>query len=254
MSLLVVEGLTKHFGGVAAVSDLSFKVDQAQIKAVIGPNGAGKTTLFNLLTGLERPDAGRIRFDGRDITAARPDRIAAEGVARTFQTSQLFEPMTVMDNVMVGCHRWTAAGIVDALARTRRHRLDEREAREWSEHCLSLAGIARLADLPASSLAHGQRRLLELARALASKPALLLLDEPAAGLSGPETLELEQTLYRARDAGATVVLVEHDMGLVMRCSDEVLVLLEGARLAEGPPLLVRQDQTVISAYLGQPHA
>jgi branched-chain amino acid transport system ATP-binding protein len=252
MSLLEVEGVTKRFGGVDAVAGLSFKVDEGQIKAIIGPNGAGKTTLFNLLTGLERPDSGRVRFKGRDITGKRPEQVAAGGIARTFQTSQLFDSMTVLENVMVGCHRWTSAGIVDGLLRTRRHRRQEREILEWSLHCLTLAGLGSLGELPAGALAHGRRRLLELARALASKPALLLLDEPAAGLSGQETEELEHTLYRVRDTGATTVLVEHDMALVMGSSDEVLVLLGGAKLAEGPPLLVRQDASVISAYLGEP--
>lgn len=254
MSLLVVDHVTKRFGGVSAVADLSFKVEIGQIKAVIGPNGAGKTTLFDLLTGLQRLDAGSVCFAGSDITGLRPHSVAALGIARTFQSSLLFESLTVQENVMVGCHRWTKEGMLDALVRSRKHSADERDTRQWAHHAMTAAGIAQLADRPAGSLAHGQRRVLELARALASKPTLLLLDEPAAGLTATETDALEDALYRIRDTGPTIVLVEHDMGLVMSCSDEVLVLSGGAKIAEGPPLLVRQDEEVIAAYLGEPPA
>jgi branched-chain amino acid transport system ATP-binding protein len=252
VSLLVVDDVYRHFGGVRAVDGVSFKVDEGQIKAMIGPNGAGKTTMFNLLTGLLRPDAGVVTFKGQQLTGLPPHRIAALGVARTFQSSQVFGHMTVLENAMVGCHRWTRAGISDALLRTPAHRLEESDISEWASHALSVAGIEALAGLPAAALTHGQRRLLELARALAARPDLMLLDEPAAGLSGAETDELEQALYRIRDAGATILLVEHDMGLVMGCSDEVLVLAGGCKIAEGPPLLVRSDPEVIAAYLGEP--
>lgn len=252
MSLIAVEGINKRFGGVRAIDGVSFKVDPGQIKAMIGPNGAGKTTLFNVLTGLTRADGGRIRFKDGDITGLSPHRVAALGIARTFQASRLFGHMTVMENVMVGCHRWTRAGMIAALVRSRTHRDDEADMLEWSRHALAVTGIEHLAHVTAFSLPHGQRRLVELARALAAKPELLLLDEPAAGLTGPETDELEQALYRIRDSGATILLVEHDMGLVMSCSDEVLVLSGGQKIAEGPPLLVRNDPDVIAAYLGEP--
>lgn len=250
MSLLAVDGTLKRFGGVCAVDDVTFKLDQGQIKAMIGPNGAGKTTMFNLLTGLLPADAGIVRFKGEPITGLPPHRIAALGIARTFQASQLFGHMSVAENVKVGCHRWTRAGMLDALARSRHHASDEAAIEEWTRHAMSVAGIADLASTPAAALPHGRRRLVELARVLAAKPELLLLDEPAAGLTGPETDDLEQALYRIRGAGATILLVEHDMGLVMSCSDEVLVLSEGRKIAEGPPLLVRNDPDVITAYLG----
>lgn len=252
MSLIVVDGVHKHFGGVRAVDGVSFKVDEGQIKAMIGPNGAGKTTMFNLLTGLVRADSGTVTFKDLDVTGLPSHRIAALGVARTFQSSQVFGHMTVLENAMVGCHRWTRAGMADALLRTRRHRIDEADISEWASHTLSVAGIEALSGTAAASLTHGQRRLLELARALAARPDLMLLDEPAAGLTGAETEELERALYRIRDAGATILLVEHDMGLVMSCSDEVLVLAGGRKIAEGPPLLVRNDPEVVAAYLGEP--
>lgn len=251
MSLLTVTGASKRFGGVHAVDDVSFKVDPGQIKAMIGPNGAGKTTMFNILTGLARADAGSVSFEGEDVTGLAPHRIASLGIARTFQASQLFGRMTVRENVMVGCHRWTRAGMVDALARSPRHRMDEADIAEWADHAIAVAGIENVVHAPAASLPHGQRRLVELARVLAAKPLLLLLDEPAAGLTGQETDELERALYRIRDAGATILLVEHDMGLVMSCSDDVLVLSGGRKIAEGPPLLVRNDPDVIAAYLGE---
>ncbi|MBN2841339.1 MAG: ABC transporter ATP-binding protein [Coriobacteriia bacterium] len=250
MSLLAVRGLTRRFGGLTAVDDVSFDVHEGSIKAVIGPNGAGKSTLFNLITGFDRPDAGSVRFDGREITGQRADRIVRSGLARTFQNTELFEELSALENVRIAADLGVRAGFVRSALRVGLT-AGERESVEQARRLLRLAGIAEFAQARASDMPHGTRRLLEIARALATTPRVMLLDEPAAGLNGAETRTLIDALYRIRDAGVTLVVVEHDMGLVMEIAEEILVLDRGAKIAEGPPLLIQKDTAVIEAYLGE---
>ncbi|MBI5232451.1 MAG: ABC transporter ATP-binding protein [Coriobacteriales bacterium] len=248
--MLAVQGLTKRFGGLTAVDNVSFEVFEGTIKALIGPNGAGKSTVFNLLTGFERPDTGAVRFEDRDVTATRPRNLVGQGMARTFQNTQLFDEMTARENVMVGAQARQRTSFLVASLHLPPARSEQREAAEAASHLLRLVGIERWADTEAADLPAGIRRLLEIARALATGPKLALLDEPAAGLNATETRALAQTLYRIRDMGTTVLIVEHDMGLVMEVSDEILVLDRGCKIAEGPPRLIQKDPAVIAAYLG----
>jgi branched-chain amino acid transport system permease protein len=249
-TVLRVEGLAKVFGGVAALDDVSFSLRAGQLKAVIGPNGAGKTTLFNLLTGVLQPNAGSIELYGRPFSISRPHKIAREGVARTFQTPRLFANMTILENVLVGRHTKLRANLVDAILRTPANREEERGAAQNAERLLTRLGIAHLADADIEPLSFGQRRLLEIARCLAMGPRILLLDEPAAGLNDTEKLELGRLLLSLRNAGITLLLVEHDMRLVMSVTDEILVLDHGRRIAEGTPEQIRRDKAVLEAYLG----
>jgi ABC-type branched-subunit amino acid transport system ATPase component len=249
--LLEVQGLTKEFGGVTAVGGVDFVVRAGQIKALIGPNGAGKTTIFNLISGALRPTRGRVLFDGTPLPVHRPHAVAACGIARTFQLVRLFGEMTVLDNVLVGCHRRGQAGWVRCALRTRAMRDEERclRARAWS--VLELIGLQERAHSPASLLPYGEQRLAEVGRALAMEPRLLLLDEPGAGLGPAEHLRLAALVKKIRDGGTTVLLVDHHMDFVMDLSDEVLVLSYGQKLAEGPPGEVRANTDVIAAYLGE---
>jgi branched-chain amino acid transport system ATP-binding protein len=250
-ALLETERLSKSFGGVRAVEEVSFLVRSGQIKGIIGPNGAGKTTLFNLITGVYRPDGGSIRFDGETCAGLAPNQMAARGIARTFQNVELFEGMTVLENVMVGRHPRTRAGFISAAFRLAGARGEERLIRQKALEILQFAGIADKADWMSSALPFGLQRLLEIARALATEPRLLLLDEPASGLNAVETRALGRFLGRIRGQGITVRLVEHDMSLTMEICDEILVMDYGRTLAEGTPREIQRNPQVIAAYLGE---
>jgi len=250
MALLEVDNLRRSFGGLTAVNGVSFKVARGHIKAIIGPNGAGKTTVFNLVSGLLPPDAGSLRYDGRTITGLKPYRIARLGISRTFQTPSLFMQMTVLENVMVGRHARTRRGIWASALRLPGQPREERAIRAAALERLQYVGLADVADWPVSALSFGRRRMTELARALATDPQLLMLDEPASGLNTKETEDLAALICRIRDGGVTLLLVEHDMSLVMDISDDILVLNYGTTLAEGPPSIVRNDPRVVEVYLG----
>jgi branched-chain amino acid transport system ATP-binding protein len=249
-TLLDVRGVGKAFGGLRALTEVSFAVARGSIKAVIGPNGAGKTTLLNIIARLYEADTGQVWLEGRRIDRLPPHRIVRLGIARTFQNLRLFADMTVLENVMVGRYPRTRAGLAAALLRTRAQRAEERAIAERASSLLADVGLADHAHELAGSLPFGQQRLLEIARALAAEPVLLLLDEPAAGLNVEEASALGAFIRRVRLGGVTTLLVEHHMDLVMEISDEILVLNFGQTLAEGTPEAIRTDPRVIQAYLG----
>jgi branched-chain amino acid transport system ATP-binding protein len=263
-SLLSLRGLTRRFGGLTAVDAIDLDLRQGELVSIIGPNGAGKTTLFNLVTGLDRPDAGEVRFDGSDITGLSPERLAGEGMARTFQLGRVFGNLSVMDNVLIGAHTRLRAvkpavpligpllelGL--ALLRPASVKAEEDSLREEVRAILARFGERLLPriDQPAYSLSYANRRRVEIARALALKPRLLLLDEPTAGMNPTETAEMQELIAGLKAEGLTILLIEHKLDMVMRLSDRVVVMDEGKKIAEGPGEKVRKDPKVIEAYLG----
>lgn len=249
--MLELNAVHKHFGGLHAVNDVSFNVGAGTIKAVIGPNGAGKTTLFNIIAGGLTPSSGRITFKGKDIQGFKPHRVAELGMARTFQNIKLFYSMTALENVMLGRHIRSRSGFLAGMFNMPWTWLEEKNIRAQSMELLELLEIDKYADVEATSLAFGQQRAVEMARALATEPQLLLLDEPAAGLNIYETAEIARLIGRIRDMGITVLLVEHDMSLVMDISDEIVVLSFGEKIAEDLPEAIQRNPDVIKIYLGE---
>jgi branched-chain amino acid transport system ATP-binding protein len=251
--LLAAQRVTKAFGGLVAVEDVSFEIKPLSIVSIIGPNGAGKTTFFNMLTGLYKPTLGRISFAGQDITATRPDIITSLGVARTFQNIRLFATMSALENVMVGRHSRMSAGLFGSILRIPRVRQEEQEVRELAREMLDYVGLRKSEfEQMAANLSYGDQRRVEIARALASEPSLLLLDEPTAGMNPNESRRLTEFMEQLREEKKlTILLIEHDMKVVMGVSERITVLDHGTKIAEGPPEEVRANERVIEAYLGK---
>jgi branched-chain amino acid transport system ATP-binding protein len=249
--LLETRGLSKTFGGLKAVQKVDLRVGENQVVSVIGPNGAGKTTFFNCLSGIYRPEAGAILLEGRDITGRAPHQVCRLGMSRTFQNIRLFPEMSVLENVLVAQFQHRSISPVPLLLRSRRFCEQEKLSRDEALEFLDFVGLAHRADAVSSNLAYGLQRRLEIARALATKPRILLLDEPAAGMNPQEAVEMVQLISRIRDRGLAILLIEHHMKVVMSISDEILVLDHGVQIAHGTPEQVRNDPQVIKAYLGE---
>jgi branched-chain amino acid transport system ATP-binding protein len=249
--ILSLDNVSKNFGGLAALSEVSFGVEPGEIVGVIGPNGAGKTTLFNLITGVFSPTSGAISFRDQQLVGLRPHRVTKMGIARTFQNIRLFDHMTAMENVMVGAHCCTQVGLWRGLWRTKSQRAEERGIREKAVALLELVGIADAMDTPAGSLPYGKQRRLEIARAMGSDPELLLLDEPTAGMNESETEDLRQLIQKIQGMKKAIVLIEHDMQLVMNVCERLVILNFGRKIAEGLPEEIRENKDVIEAYLGR---
>ncbi|NMG53809.1 ABC transporter ATP-binding protein [Aromatoleum aromaticum] len=250
ITLLEARGIDKRFGGLKALSEVSLTIDKGEIYGLIGPNGAGKTTLFNVLTGAYAPDGGEFVFNGAALPSAKPHLVVAQGIARTFQNIRLFRELTALENVMAGHHIRTKATIWGILTQNKRTREEERLTTERAYELLKYVGIERFATATAKNLSYGDQRRLEIARALATEPQLLALDEPAAGMNATETAQLKLLIEQIRRDGITVLLIEHDVKLVMGLCDRVAVLDFGCKIAEGIPSVVQTDEAVINAYLG----
>ncbi|MBS0014318.1 MAG: ABC transporter ATP-binding protein [Desulfobacterales bacterium] len=249
--ILEIRDVNKAFGGVQALDRIGFNLENASITGLIGPNGAGKTTLFNVITGMLAPDTGDIRFAGRSIEKLEVHQRVALGIARTFQNVELFESMTVLDNILVGLFTRTRAGMIASMLRLPRTRKEETLARDQAMELLNFVGLQDYAHRKSGDLPFGWQRMLEVARAMAAQPRLLLLDEPAAGLNMAETGHLGELIKEIRSRGITILLVEHDMSLTMSISDHIVVLDQGGKIAEGPPRAVQADEAVMAAYLGK---
>lgn len=248
--MLELQGITQIFGGVTALNDVSFSIRADEITGVIGPNGAGKTTLFNIVTGIYQQTSGRVIFEGQDISGIPAERLASLGMVRTFQNIELFGKMTVLENAMVGLHSRSSSGLFACSFKMPWALKEERRIREEALQWLEFVGIADLAEVTAANLPFGRGRMLEIARAMACKPRMMLMDEPAAGLNSQETVGLAELIRKIRELGVTVVLVEHDMELVMDICDRIVVLNLGQKLAEGTPREIQDNPEVIAAYLG----
>ncbi|MDN3428037.1 ABC transporter ATP-binding protein [Microbacterium sp. APC 3898] len=250
MAFIEVKGITKKFGGLTAVDNVDFEIEQGKITAIIGPNGAGKSTFFNLINGFHKPTSGRILFEGKDITKIPVHKGAHLGIARTFQTTHLFEQSTVVDNVIVGHRLRTKSNLFDAVFRTRREKQEEKKAYEIAMGALEFVGMAHLADTPVSTITQEAKKRVAIALALATGPKVMFLDEPAAGINPEETDGLAQLMKKIAASGITVCTIEHKMQMIMGMADKIMVLNQGAKIAEGTPDEIKNNPVVIEAYLG----
>lgn len=248
--ILKTEHVCRYFGGLKAVEDVSMSVKEGDIFGIIGPNGAGKTTFFNVCSGIYKPTKGKVFFCGEDISNLRPEAISQKGLARTFQTTQLFKFMSVLDNVKVGCHMGTRSSLFDAILHTKKYREDEKYAIQKSMETIKRAGLEQYTHVMAGNLPYGIQRRVEIARALATDPKILLLDEPAAGMNPQETQELMEFVKDLNEKGQTILLIEHDMKFVMNCCHNILVLNFGQKICEGTADVVKNDKQVQTAYFG----
>lgn len=248
--VLELKNITKNFGGISALTDVSFQINEGEIFGLIGPNGAGKTTMFNVITNMFAPTSGEILFLGENISGIKPHKITDKGICRTFQNIRLFSQMSVLENVLVGAHCRNKSGVLKSVLRTKSQKQEEKSNHQVAIELLELVGLSRYENTIAENLAYGQQRRLEIARALASNPKLLLLDEPAAGMNETETENLFDLIKKVQQRGVTVLLIEHDMPFVMKLCDRITVLNFGKKLAEGTPTEIQNNQDVIEAYLG----